>query len=121
MAEKLNAHEKQAKLSLLLAGISILFAVGLTGLIFRNFHAQFFEVIYDANGRFYPIILATIAVAGITSAIGFLIGLNSAGQKRNTLSKLSWQGFFVNAIALTLTLCMALFFFLTKLGVQASK
>lgn len=114
MAAKLNPSEKQAQMSLALSGVSALFAVGLTVAILRNFHAEFFEVIYDANRNFKVIVLALAAVAGVTGAIGFLIGLTSAGQKRNTKSRMSWQGFFISALALTITMSMGLFFILTQ-------
>lgn len=114
MAEKRNTYEKQSQLSLLLAGVSALFTVGLAGLMYKNFHREYFEIIYAANGKWYPIVLGVIALGLVSGGIGFLIGLNSAGQKRNTKSKLAWQGFFGNALTVTLTLCLALFFLLTR-------
>ena len=59
-----------------------------------------------------PIDFGATAVTGMLSVIGFGLGINSAGQRRNDRQRLSWMGFFISSAVLVLTLGVFAFFFL---------
>lgn len=116
MALKLKTYEDQAKLSVWLAALGGLAALGVLVLIFRNasFEGSTIYVTYNPNGFWLPTLGVGILVALAAAAIGFFVALNSAGQRRNTRSALAWQAFFVNAVIITVVLSAALFFFFTR-------
>ncbi|MBU0617743.1 MAG: hypothetical protein KKI02_08500 [Planctomycetes bacterium] len=111
---KTNPHELQAKWSLLLA-----IAAGLSTLllilgVLRHFSFADFAAYYVKNSlRFYGII-ATTLFSLTASGIGFFLALNSAGQRRNTLSGLAWKVFFIHALIITVTACVFIAFFWAK-------
>jgi hypothetical protein len=100
--------------SLLLAIIGGLSTLALIGFVFRNFDWASFAAIYvDGHWRYYAILIATF-VAGATGAIGWFVALNSAGQKRNNLSKLAWTTFMVHSAIILLTLCVFIIFWFAR-------
>lgn len=114
MALKLRAYETQAKLSI---GLAIGAAVSMFGTVFlllRNFDATNFLIAYRSSSMYMPALGATILLSLGLATIGFFVGLNSAGQKRNKQSQLSWIGFFLNASVITLSLCCGVFFWFTR-------
>lgn len=117
MAFKLNSYEGQALLSVGLAGVGALAAVGVCLVLARNFSAEQFFVTYNPASMFLPV-LGVAMLAGLAAGtVGFFVALNSAGQKRNSKSRLAWQGFFLNAFVLTVIVSAGIFFFFTRMAV----
>ncbi len=114
MAFKVKTYEDQAKLSVWLAALGGLAILGVLFLMFRNFDPATFYVTYNPNGFWLPTLGVGLLVALAASMIGFFVALNSAGQRRNTRSVLSWQAFFLNAVIITVTLSAAAFFVFTR-------
>lgn len=114
MALNLRKFENQATLSVLLAGASAILAVAGAGLMLRNLKWQQFIIVFRSNSMFQPAVLGALGLALLVGIIGFGIAFNSAGQKRNSKSRLSWIGFFLNAGALTLALIAVVFFMLLR-------
>ncbi len=114
MALNLRRYENQAKLSVLLAALGGLAVIGVAVLLVWKFDGPTRYVRYNADGPFLPIFGLGL-VGGLAAAtVGFFVALNSAGQRRNPRSKLSWQGFFLNAAIIALLLCAGVFFYLTR-------
>lgn len=116
MARKVrrNPHETQAKLATLMAAIGALCVLVLIVGVFHRFDFGEFTVLYKAGSlRYYGILGATLLGVG-TGAIGFFVGLNSAGQQRNSLSKLAWFAFFSSAGVILMTLCLFVVFWFAK-------
>ncbi len=114
MALKLSSYEGQAKLSIALAVIGGLAALVAVGLVYRNFDRASFYVSYNPHSAWLPLVGLGLMTAVAAGAIGFFIALNSAGQRRNPLSALAWQAFFLNAIVLTVVLATAVFLVFTR-------
>ncbi len=114
----LNTYENQAKLSVLLAAVGGVAVVGAAWLLMRNFRAEVKWVVYDATGPYQMIFAATLLVSLMTAGAAFLLGLNSAGQRRNEQSKLSWLGFFLSAGVIALALCAGIFFYFMRQPIQ---
>lgn len=115
---KLSAYETQARLSVILAVIGAVFTAATAFAVFQKFDPGVMAVVYAGDSLRFPIIMAGTALAMSASGIGFFIGLNSAGQKRNTKSGLSWVGFFINAVLLTITVCVFIFFYFVRMAVE---
>ncbi len=114
MPSKLKTYEAQSKLSLGLAVLGGLAALGVLYLMRRNFDPAGFYVTYNPQASWLLVVGTGMFVALASSTIGFFVALNSAGQRRNTRSALAWQAFFLNALIITITLCAASFFFFTR-------
>lgn len=108
-------YEKQAKYSIILAVVAAIAAVAVAGLFARNFNAEYRQIIYGSGSKFLPMAGAGLVTALLTSAAGFFLAFNSAGQKRNTQSRLSWIGFFTNAGLIAVSLTLMMVFVLLKL------
>ncbi len=118
MASRLNTYENQAKLSVALGVVGLLALLALAVLMRRNFDGATFYMTFNAESMFQPLIGLGILAGLLTGSVGFFVGLNSAGQRRNTQSGLAWKGFFLNAIALTGILAAAIFFYFTRNAVM---
>jgi hypothetical protein len=113
VAARLNPYEKQALASAALAGLALLSTLALAVFIFSVYSPEM-GVPYKQGGlRFYAIVGAA-GLACAAGGIGFMVGLNSAGQKTNKRSQLSWLGFFASAGVLTVALCLFMFFWMLK-------
>ena len=118
MALKLKTYEDQAKLSLYLGVLAALVAAAVVALLARNFDRTTFYVTYNAQGTWLPLLGAGMLGGLIAGTVGFFVALNSAGQRRNTRSKLSWQAFFLNAVVITVLLATVAFFVFTRNAVS---
>ncbi len=114
MVLKLNTYEGQAWVSVILAAIGGLAVAAAIYLLYRNFDAESFFVNYGQKSRFLPVLGGVLLVGLAAGTAGFFVALNSAGRRRNKNSKLSWQGFFLNALVLTVMLSVGVFFFFTR-------
>jgi hypothetical protein len=120
VALKLKTYEDQAKLSVALGVLGALAAAALVALLVWKFDHVTFFVTYNSQGPFLPIFGLGFLGGLATGVTGFFVGLHSAGQRRNTLSSLAWQGFFLNALVLTIVVSAAAFFFFTRNSVAIS-
>jgi hypothetical protein len=114
VALNLKSYEQQAKFSVVLAALSALAALGVIFLLLKNFKPAHFYVTYNPQGLWLPVLAAGLAFGLLVGAAGFFMALNSAGQRRNKLSRLAWQAFFLNALVITVMLCAAVFFYFTR-------
>jgi hypothetical protein len=60
----------------------------------------------------FPAIAACTAIALLLGALGVLLGFGSADARRNERIRLSWIGFFVGALAVTLAIVFFAFFWI---------
>ncbi len=114
VAFKLSRYEDQAKLSVYLGLLGIAAACCAAFLILQRFELTTFYVTYNPQKPLLPVIGGGLLIGLAAGVCGFFLGLNGAGQKRNTRSRLSWQGFFLSALAIMFTLSTAVFFYFTR-------
>jgi len=110
----LHKYETQAKLSLWLAIVSVLCCIAAVFLLMRNFVPQDQFVYYNPRGLWLPALGGALFLCMLTGGVGFLVGILSAGQRRNSAAGLSWTGFFLSAAGITIGLCAGLFFYFTR-------
>ncbi len=114
MAKQRFTYEKQAMLSVVLAGVGLICTLAGAVFMLQAFHPAEFQVVYSAGTMRMPAIGGALFVGLVSSGVGFLLGLSSAGQRLNKRSRLSWTGFFFSAGVITLALCCAVFFWITR-------
>jgi len=114
----LRAAETHSRLSVacgVLSGLAALFALWMLA---RNYEASAKFVYYSQSGLWLPVFLVAILLGLGFGGVGFLLGLTSAAKRRNTLTGLSWVGFFLSAGTVTLTLSAGVFFYFTRNAVR---
>ncbi len=108
----LRRYDVQARVSVILSIVSLVFLVGLTALIFRypKLLIQEKVILYNPRGLRMPLIYIFGLTALGLGIAGFGLGLNSAGQRRNDKPTHSWIGFFLGAGSITFTLILLYLF-----------
>ena len=114
MATGAGTYEKQGKLGISLGVLALLAALAVGGLLARNYKPEIRQIVYGQGSNYILLIIGGLGVALLAAGAGFMLGFNSAGQKRNTQPRLSWTAFFLNAAVIALTLSLALVFYLMK-------
>ena len=119
MASKsLRRYDVQAKVSLIVSILAVIGCVGLVMLLLRNYDSGLGAIVYGGGSLYAPIILVGTAGTMLLSAIGLVLGFNSAGQRRNETQGRSWAGFFLGTAGLAgAIVCLAMFWFL-RLGLK---
>jgi hypothetical protein len=93
--------------------IALIGLVLLAGLLWRNYDGEL-KMILFGNPMFQHVILLGVAGTMGLAAIGALLGMNSAGQRRNEHQGRSWAGFFIGTVALSLTIVAFAAFWLMR-------
>jgi hypothetical protein len=117
MALDLQKHETQSMLSVVIAVLGILLALAAAGIMLQRFDWADFALYHKANSARFLAILGAGGTAFGLGVIGFFMGLNGAGQKRNKREGLAWLGFFLNAALITVALCVLIVFWLTRIEI----
>lgn len=120
MARKrtLGTYENQARLSVALAVVGGVAGLAAIALLIRNFDPQTKYVAYSRETLYLPLLGAALLFSLVAGVAGLGLGFNSAGQRRNERSRLSWLGFFLCAGVITIALCAGIFFVLTKYAMR---
>lgn len=115
MLESLRRYDVQANYALALAVAAIVPFLGAGYLAVSRYDSVLARIIYGSQGKFV-IAFATCALLSLAiSAVAFVLGWNSAGQRRNDKSGRSWLGFFLGGLLLTLNIVLLAAFWMLKL------
>jgi len=106
----LRRYDTQATLAMWCSLAAVVPLLALVMFIFQ--HLSWDEwIVYYGPTRQIAILGATGVTLGL-AAIGFGLGYNSAGQRRNDKPQRSWIGFFVGALVASLAIALFLFFWI---------
>jgi amino acid transporter len=112
----LRRYDTQAKWSLWISLLSAVTLIALAGLEARNFNFNLKVIVFGKHSPYQWVLLGTVALTILLSTAGLLLGINSAGQRRNELQKRSWAGFFIGTGVLSLTLILFVAFWKMRLA-----
>ena len=114
----LRNYEVQARVGLAVAAVAALGALALLFLLFfrGNYKPDVGAIIFRQGSMYGPMIYALTAATLLCSGIAVALGANSAGQKRNSVPRLSWLAFFIGAGALSVTIILFAAFWMYKLA-----
>ena len=112
---KLRRYDVQAGWSLALAILSTIPLICALVLAYNRYDHIVGRIIYGSQGRFVPALLIGILASMVPSGVGFVMGWNSAGRRRNDKPARSWIGFFVGGTVLTLNLILLITFYMLRL------
>jgi amino acid transporter len=112
----LRRYDTQAKWSLWISLLSVVTLIMLAGLEARNLNSQLKVIAFGKHSPYQWVVLGTVAVTMLLSTVGLLLGVNSAGQRRNELQRRSWAGFFIGTGALSLSFILFVAFWKMKMA-----
>lgn len=113
----LRRYDVQAKYALGLVMVSIAPCLAALWLGWARFDAALGRMVYGSQGRFEAAFFGCVLLSMAPAAVGFFMGWNSAGQRRNDQSARSWIAFFVGGSVLTLDVVLLVAFFMLHLPV----
>lgn len=111
----LRRYDVQARYAIILALVSIVPLVASAGLAIRNYSSDIRNIVYMGGSKWLPVFLGFLSLAMLFSFLGFVLGWNSAGQRRNEKSSWSWVAFFVGGGVLMLSFVVLIAFVLLRL------
>ncbi len=115
MLSNLRRYDVQARYAFVLVILSLLPCALALWLGWTRFDATLGRIIYGARGRFLPAFMACVLMSIAPAALGFILAISSAGQRRNDQSRRSWFAFFVGGAVLTLDLIVLIAFYMLRL------
>lgn len=113
----LKRFDVQANVALALSVFAAVPLLGAVALTIRNYNGDLVQITYGSGSKFVPVLLACLLLSMAPGFVGFILGLNSAGQRRNEKSNRSWLGFFIGGLVLTLDFILLLAFWKLRLEI----
>ena len=111
----LRRYDVQASYAGVLAVLALVPFAGAAMLALRNYNSDLGQIVYGSGGSFLPMFLACVAVSAVPGTLGFFLGWNSAGQRRNEKPAWSWVGFFIGGMVLTFDFILLIAFWMLRL------
>jgi hypothetical protein len=111
---KLRRYDVQATYSIALSLVALAPFGAAAVLLARNFDREGRVFAYGEGSPYLPVLLVLVGVSFLISAGGSLLGLSSAGQRRNDKNQRSWIGFLFGGLLATLSIIMGLAFILMR-------
>lgn len=92
----------------------------LFGLLFLkgNYSSDLGRIIYGRQSLFSPMAFILTTIALLLGATGAAMGVNSAGQRRNQLSRRSWIAFFIGSATISITIVLFAAFWMLGMKVH---
>ncbi len=115
----LRRYDVQATYSLFLSLASIAPFVAAVVATAARYKSDLGAIVYSGNSKFLMGFLGCVALSALIAATGFILGWNSAGQRRNEKSGRSWLGFYVGGMTLTLNIVLLIAFWMLRLQAVA--
>jgi len=106
--------EVQARLGLYLAVAAAVPFLVAAYLVVTRFKPELGQIVYGSGGKFLPAFFGMVIASMLPSFVGFALGLNSAGQRRNEATSQAWLGFFIGGVILTLNIILVLAFMMLR-------
>lgn len=110
----LRRYDVQATYAVLTSLLSVAPLAGAIFLLLRNWESELGAIVHGSQGSFLPALAVCVGLAGVGGAVGLVLGINSAGQRRNDKQRLSWTGFFVGSAVVTGTIIVAIAFVMLR-------
>ena len=114
----LRRFDVQAKIALYVSGVAVLGLLALIFMLLRNFQSEMKVVVYGSGSLFAPIVFLVTTVTLLLAGTGAAMGANSAGQRRNNLSKQSWTAFFVGCATVSATIIIFAMFWFNRIPLR---
>ena len=81
----------------------------------RNYEPTLGQIVYGSKGNFLPMFLGCVVLSMVPSVVAMILGISSAGQRRNDKPTHSWIGFFVGGSVLTFDLILVIALLMLRL------
>jgi len=107
-------YDVQAKWSVILSTASVVVLLVVVVILGRNYQPGIRRILFG-NPVYQMMVMGGSAMTMLLSGLGLILGLSSAGQRRNERQKQSWAGFFLGTAVLSLAIIFLAAFWLLKM------
>lgn len=114
MFDRIRRYEVQAAYSVVLSIASAIGFIGALYLAWSRYDDIRGQIVYGSQGRFVPAFFGCILISLLPAVVAFVLGWNSAGQRRNDKSTRSWIGFFLGGAVATFDLVLLIAFYMLR-------
>ncbi len=108
-------YDVQARYACVCSIVSIAPLAAAAFATWQRYDANLGQIVYGSVGYFVPAFVACVLLSALPGAIGVMLGISSAGQRRNDKQSYSWIGFFVGGSAVTLCVILLIAFYMLRL------
>lgn len=112
----IRRYDVQANYASVLAIVSSLPFLAAAWLLCSRYEHELGQIVYDDKSLFLPAFLACLSLSVLPGGVGFVLGLSSAGQRRNDRATRSWVGFFLGGGIVTLDAILLIAFWMLRLA-----
>jgi hypothetical protein len=113
----LRRYDVQATYALAASLFSVVPLIGAVALMLRNWNGDLGQIVHGTGGKFLPMLGVCVALAVVSGGVGLVLGLNSAGQRRNDKERRSWIGFFLGSAAVTGGIIVGIAFLMLRFSI----
>lgn len=110
----LRRYDTQATLGFVLSVASALPFLCAAYLALGRYNSELGQIVYGSRGRFVLAFMVCVVASMLPAAAACLLGLSSAGQRRNDKPARSWLSFFLGGGILTLDIILLLAFLILR-------
>jgi hypothetical protein len=83
MFSHLRRFDVQATYGCILSVSSTLPALAAAWMLLERYRSDLGQILYGSRGLFFPVFLGCVGVSIVLAGLGFVLGWNSAGRRRN--------------------------------------
>lgn len=106
----LRDSQVQARVALICAVASTVFALLLAAIVLENLNLEEKTIAYSGQSLRKPAIWAAAGMSGLLGAMGFGFGVSSLGHKRNARQRESWVGLLLGSFDISVTIVLFILF-----------
>lgn len=115
MQGSIRRYDVQATYSVALALAALLPCLAAVGLALRNYQSDLGQIVYGSKGYFLPLFAGSTLISLLLAGVAFVLGWNSAGQRRNDKPRRSWIGFFLGGTVASMDVILLIAFYMLRL------
>jgi len=109
-------YDVQAKWSVILSTASVVVLLMVVVILGRNYQPGIRRILFG-NPVYQMMVMGGSAMTMLLSGLGLILGLSSAGQRRNERQKQSWAGFFLGTAVLSLAIIVLVAFWWMRMKI----
>jgi len=114
---QLRRLDVQANYAAVLALASVVPCVAGAVVLIWKYDATLGRVVYGAAGKVVPVFAVCVLASLLPAVVSFVLGWNSAGNRRNNQPGRSWVGFFLGGTVATIDVILLVAFMMLRLEI----
>jgi hypothetical protein len=113
----MRRYDVQAKWSVILSFAAVFPLMAVVTVLILRYRPDMKAIVFG-NPLYQPGVMVSTAAAIGLACLGIILGINSAGQRRNEHQRRSWTGFFIGVLVLSLAIIAFAGFWMLRLKLE---